>query len=295
MVTLMEKIKEGKTLLSDGAWGTFLHQKGLQPGACPEAWNISHRQEIYDIARSYIEAGADMILTNSFGGSRFKLAQYGYEDRVVPFNESAARISRDAAGSDHYVLGSVGPTGVILMMGDVSKQELYEGFRDQAIALADGGVDAICIETMSALDEALVAVRAVRDHTTCPIVCTFTFEQTKQGDYRTMMGISPTEMTRRLLEEKVDVLGSNCGNGMRQMIDIVREIRSVDTMIPVLIHANAGSPQIKDGKTIFPESPREMAEVIPRVIEAGANIVGGCCGTTPEHIREIARVVGRTI
>jgi 5-methyltetrahydrofolate--homocysteine methyltransferase len=179
------------------------------------------------------------------------------------------------------------------MMGEVSEKDLIEGFREQAIALATGGVDAICIETMSALDEALCAVKAVKENTTCPVVCTFTFEQTKQGDYRTMMGISPTEMTRALIDHGVDIVGSNCGNGFKQMIEIVREIRSVDSKIPILVHANAGTPQVQDGKTIFPETPQEMASIVPQLIDAGALIIGGCCGTTPAHIREIAALFGK--
>jgi 5-methyltetrahydrofolate--homocysteine methyltransferase len=293
MISLIERVQTGDILVSDGAWGTFLHEKGLAPGNCPEEWNASHRQDIGDIARSYINAGADIILTNSFGGSRFKLGHYGLSDQVTTFNKAAAEISREAAGADHYVLGSIGPTGIILMMGEVNEDELYEGFCEQGCALEAGGVDAICIETMSALDEALCAVKAVKENTTCPVVCTFTFEQTKQGDFRTMMGISPTDMIRALLEHGVDIVGTNCGNGFKQMIKIVQEIREVDIKIPVLVHANAGTPQVQDGRTIFPETPQEMAALVPQLLDAGASIIGGCCGTTPGHIREIARFLGK--
>jgi 5-methyltetrahydrofolate--homocysteine methyltransferase len=293
MISLLDRINKGDILLSDGAWGTFLHQKGLMAGTCPEEWNISHRREVGDIARSYIDAGADIILTNSFGGSRFKLNHYGFAGRVTEFNKAAAEISRDAAGSDHYVLGSIGPTGVILMMGEVSEDELYQAFCEQALALVSGGVDAICIETMSALDEALLAVKAVKENTTCPVACTFTFEQTKQSDFRTMMGISPADMTRALTDARVDILGTNCGNGFKRMINIVQEIRTLDAAIPVLVHANAGTPQVRDGETIFPETPQEMAALVPHLIDAGANIIGGCCGTTPSHIREIAQLLGK--
>ena len=294
MVALVERLKKGEILLSDGAWGTFLHEKGLEPGHCPEEWNVSHRSEVGDIARSYINAGADIILTNSFGGNKYKLTHYGYSDRATVFNRSAAEISREAAGSKHYVLGSIGPTGIILMMGEVSEDELANTFREQALALEAGGVNAICIETMSALDEALLAVKAVKENTACPVACTFTFELTKQGDYRTMMGVSPTEMTQALLENGVDIIGTNCGNGIKRMIDIVHEMRSVDSRIPILVHANAGTPIVHDGRTLFPETPVEMAALVPHLIEAGASIVGGCCGTTPDHIAEIARLLGKT-
>ena len=291
MIALLERLARGDILLSDGAWGTFLHAKGLAPGQCPEEWNISHRKEVGEIAGGYIDAGADIILTNSFGGSKFKLAHYGYAENVTIFNRAAAEISREAAGSDHYVLGSIGPTGIILMMGEVSKDELSAAFREQAMALEAGGVNGICIETMSALDEAIIAVSAAKENTNCPIICTFTFERTKQGEYRTMMGISPVEMARSLIDSGVDIIGTNCGNGIKRMIDIVRELRTVDTAIPILVHANAGAPVVKDGHTVFPETPEEMSALVPSLIDAGAAIIGGCCGTTPEHISAMAGIL----
>lgn len=291
MRTLIEEIKSGKTLISDGAWGTFLHKLGLQPGECPELWNVTHRSEVLSIAKSYIETGADMILTNSFGGSPYKLKYYGLEDRAFELNKAAAEISREAAGNDHFVLGSIGPTGAILMMGQISEQELYEGFAVQAEALKNGCVDAICIETMSAIDEAGIAVRAAKEAANLDIICTFTFDKTTAGEFRTMMGVSPEEMTKAMIEAGVSIIGSNCGNGFQQMIDIVNEIRSVDPEIPVLIHANAGRPNYVDGETIFPETPLEMAAMTPALINAGANIIGGCCGTTPDHIRAIVKAV----
>jgi 5-methyltetrahydrofolate--homocysteine methyltransferase len=291
MVTILEKVKGGNLLVSDGAWGTFLHQKGLQAGECPELWNITHRGEVLDIARSYIEAGADMIETNSFGGSPFKLEHYGLSDRTIEINEAAAAISREAAGRDHFVLGSIGPTGKILMMGDVKEEAMYDGFKTQSKALQKGRVDAICVETMSALDEACLAVKTVKENTDLEIICTMTFEKTVSGEYRTMMGISPSEMVPALMDAGADIVGTNCGNGMARMVDIVREIRSVDSDVPVLVHANAGAPVVRDGKTIFPESPEETASHVEALINAGASIVGGCCGTTPEHIRMIVSKV----
>lgn len=291
MASILEKIDAGKVLVSDGAWGTFLHQKGLQAGECPEFWNITHRDDVLDIAGKYIQAGADMIETNSFGGSPFKLAHYGLSDRTVEINEAAAVISREAAGEDHFVLGSIGPTGKILMMKDVTEEELVEGFAMQSVALSNGGADVICIETMLALDEACLAVKAAKENTNLEIICTMTFEKTALGEYRTMMGVSPSEMVPPLINAGADIVGTNCGNGMARMVDIVREIRSVDSNVPVLVHANAGAPIVRDGKTIFPESPEETASHVEALIEAGANIVGGCCGTTPEHIRMIAAKV----
>ena len=232
-----------------------------------------------------------MILTNSFGGSPTKLRHFGLEDQCAQLNEAAAAISREAAGSDHFVLGSIGPTGVIIMMGEVPEKTLFEGFCIQAKALARGGADVICVETMAALDEACLAVRAARENTECEVACTFTFEKTVNGDYRTMMGVTPSDMAIALTLAGASIIGANCGNGIEGMIDIVREIRKVDSKTPVLVHANAGRPVLEGGKTVFPETPEMMAEKVSLLIKAGANIIGGCCGTTPQHIRALAQAI----
>jgi 5-methyltetrahydrofolate--homocysteine methyltransferase len=289
--TLTELIKSGKTLVSDGAWGTFLQAKGLKPGECPELWNIEQPEAVLDIAKSYIEEGADTIETNSFGGSCFKLEAFGLENKVYEINRKAAEISRQAAGDNKYVLGSIGPTGKMLLMGDVTEEELYEAFKEQSVALSDGGADALIIETMTALDEAEIAVRAARENTNCEIICTMTFDHLQSGEYRTMMGVSPTEMVEVLANAGVHILGANCSNGIAGMIQITEEIRSVDKNIPVLIHANAGLPVLEGTCTIFPESPEMMAEFAPKLAEAGANIIGGCCGTTPAHIQKMVEVL----
>lgn len=288
---ILNEIRRGAVLVSDGAWGTFLHQKGLKPGECPEEWNISHTADVFAIAQSYIEAGADMIETNSFGGSRIKLADYGLENRAFELNKSAAEISRKAAGDECFVLGSVGPTGKMLIMEDVTEAELYEAFKEQSMALEAGGADAIMIETMTDLDEARIAVKAARENTSCEVLCTMTFDKIPGVGYRTMMGISPSEMTTVLVEAGASVVGANCGNGIADMIDIVKEIRLINSTIPILIHANAGKPVYIDGATSFPENPEDMACRVPEIIDAGANIIGGCCGTTPSHIRKIREVV----
>lgn len=291
--TLSQLIAEGKTLVSDGAWGTFLQAKGLKPGECPEWWNIEHPEAVLDIAKGYIEAGADMVETNSFGGSCFKLEGFGLADRVHEINRKAAEISRQAAGADKYVLGSIGPTGKMLIMGDVTEEELYDAFAKQSIALAEGGADALVIETMTALDEAEIAVRAARENTNCEVICTMTFDHLANGEYRSMMGVSPTEMAEVLVAAGAHIIGANCSNGIEGMIQITEEIRSVNKKIPILIHANAGLPVLQGTCTVFPESPELMASFAPRLASAGANIIGGCCGTTPAHIHQLVSVLKR--
>jgi 5-methyltetrahydrofolate--homocysteine methyltransferase len=291
MGKIISEIQKGKLLVSDGAWGTFLQQKGLQPGECPESWNLSRPGDVLAIAQSYIDAGADMIETNSFGGNYFKLKNYGQEQHVFGINKAAAEISRKAAGTGLFVLGSVGPTGKLLIMEEVTEDELYEAFKQQSLALEAGGADAIVIETMTDLDEARIAVKAARENTQCEVFCTMTFDKIQSGEYRTMMGVSPTEMTDMLINEGADAIGANCGNGMSNMIDIVKEIRKANATVPILIHANAGMPQYHNGVTTFPETPDDMAGKIREIAEAGANIVGGCCGTTPDHICKVRQVV----
>ncbi len=290
MGKLLERIGEGRVLISDGAWGTFLHQKGLKAEECPESWNLERPDDVLEIASSYVEAGADIVLTNSFGGSPAKLEGYGLKDQTYELNLAAAKISKEAAGDRALVLGSMGPTGKMVFMGEISEEELLEGLKEQAKGLVDGGADGIVIETMSDLEEARIAIMAAKSISELDVACTFTFSKTQTGEYRTMMGTGVEEFLEMAKATGADVIGANCGNGTAGMIEIVKEIRALDPDIPVLVHANAGLPVYEDGKTVFPETPTEMASQMKDLVKAGANIVGGCCGTTPEHIRYISRL-----
>ena len=257
-------------------------------------WCLSRPEVVRGVAESYLAAGSDMVLTNSFGGSRLKLARHGLAERAAELNRAAAMLARGAAGSGGFVAGSVGPTGRILRDegGDVTPAELYEAFREQVEALADGGVDAICVETMSSLAEALEAVRAAREHTNLPVLCTFSFAPGRRG-YRTMMGLSPEIAARETAAAGAHVIGTNCGNGIDNMIEIVREMRAAVPNLPILAQANAGIPELVDGVTVYAETPEYMASRAAELVEAGATIVGGCCGTTPPHIAAIAATVRR--
>ncbi len=271
----------------------MLQSKGLKPGECPELWNITHRAEVKEIAEAYLGAGSDIISTNSFGGSRLKLSQYGLGERCAEINHAAAAIYREAAGTSRHVAGSIGPTGKMLLMGDVTETELLEAFTEQAIALEQGGADIIIIETMSAADEASLAVRAARAATACTVIITMTFSIDPNGNYHTMMGVSPEEMVILMKEAGAHVIGSNCGNGIRDMIAIAKAVRAADDKIPVIIQPNAGLPELIEGRTVFRESPEMMASFIPDLIKAGVSIIGGCCGTTPAHIEAFGKITRR--
>ncbi len=291
---IVEAVKTGKVLISDGAWGTFLQKKGLKPGECPELWAVERPADVKAIAQAYFAAGADMVESDTFGGTSFKLEHYGLKDRVVEINEAAARLSVEAAaeaGGEKWVIASVGPTGKMLVMGDVTEEELYHGFKEQVVALSKGGADAICIETMSDLAEATLAVKAVKENTACEAIATFTFSLTVNNDFRTMMGISPEQAAEAMVEAGADIIGTNCGNGIERMITIVRAMRTAAKDTPILVHANAGLPQNINGVDTFPESPEDMARQVCGLVAAGANIIGGCCGTTPAHIKAMKEAV----
>jgi 5-methyltetrahydrofolate--homocysteine methyltransferase len=292
MKPFKERVAQGDILISDGAMGTLLQAKGLKPGECPEWWCISHPDVVRAIHEAYIAAGADIVETNSFGGTCYKLKPYGLADKVRELNLAAVALAKSVSRrtGKGYVAASVGPTGCIVEDegGDLTPQDLYEAFKEQVVALAEGGADALCIETMVSLSEALQAIKAAKENTKLPVICTFTFEPGARG-FRTMMGVTPERAARETVTAGADIVGANCGNGIVNMIEITRQIRAAQPTTPILIQANAGTPVLEGEKTVFRETPEFMASKVSDLIKAGAQIIGGCCGTTPDHIAAMAR------
>ena len=251
----------------------------------------SHPKEVEEIAQAYVDAGSDLVETNSFGATSFKLKSYGLADQVHDINCAAAKLAKHAMGSKGYVAASVGPTGHIVIEegGDTTAEALYEAFKAQVIALAEGGADAICVETMSSVVEAEQAIKATKENTKLPVICTFAFEPGIKG-FRTMMGVKPDRAAKAAAAAGADIVGANCGMGISNMIEITRQMRAAVPDVPILIHANAGPPVVENGKTVFKESPELMASFVAELVQAGANIIGGCCGTTPAHITAVAKV-----
>ena len=288
--TILERLARNETLISDGATGTYLQDHGLEPGGCPEEFNVSRPDVVKGMARSYFEAGSDMVLTNSFGGSRFMQKKYGYGDRVREFNRLAAQHARSQAPPGHHVVGSVGPTGEFLEpLGEVSESEMLDAFVEQITALEEGGADGVVIETMTAMEEATLAVKAAKENTNLVVMATMVFDKGPRGFF-TMMGVTPEQAVKGLREAGADIVGINCGNGIEVMTELARQIRQA-TDGYMLVHSNAGIPSIQNGQIVYPESPEFMVERFKTLADMGINIIGGCCGTGPDHIRALAQAL----
>jgi len=276
-------------LVLDGAWGTEMMKRGLVPGECPELWNLNRPDDIRAIARAYREAGADIILTNTFGGSYFKLEKAGVSSRIKEINKKGVELSREVS-EDSLVFASIGPTGEFLRpLGAIAEDEMVSCFSEQVKAFVEGNADGVIIETMTDLNEAKCALKAVKESSNLPVAVSMTFNKGERG-YATMMGIKPEKAIRELEKAGADIVGANCGSGIENFVEIARIIRPVTTL-PLWIKPNAGVPQLEEGKTVYRETPEEMVRFIPDLIKAGVSMVGGCCGTTPEHIRLIAKEV----
>lgn len=294
---LLARVRGGDVLVFDGGYGTMLFAAGLTDGACPELWNDTHADVVGEIHRRYFEAGSRIVETNTFGGSRLKLNEYGLGDRTRELNVKGARLARRAADAvAGWVAGSIGPTSRLPAeyepLGDTTDEQYEAAFREQAEALAEGGVDLFAIETMMFPQEAAAAVRAARAAAPdLPVMATMFFQYEEGNDRdRTMWGESPADVARHLLEAGADIVGMNCGRGPDRAIAIVREMRAV-TEAPLVAYPNAGLPITKGDTVTYELGPDAMAAFYPALIDAGCAIVGGCCGSNPDHIRRIAEVV----
>ncbi|MGH9323575.1 MAG: homocysteine S-methyltransferase family protein [Vicinamibacteria bacterium] len=293
---LLEAIQD-RVLLGDGAMGTQLQQAGLPPGGCGEAWNLDAPEKILAIQRAYVDAGSDCIITNSFGASRIMLERHDEEGRVREVNVAAAQIARRAFdGRQGFVLGDIGPFGGLMEpYGEIPAALVEKAFFEQAEALVAGGVDAIIIETQTSLDEIGIAIEAAKAAGVAAIIGSMAFDRMQAGDeVRTMMGTSPEEAAEFMAGAGCDILALNCGTGidMRLAADTARRYRSVSGL-PIMAQPNAGLPVLEKMKVLYKETPEEMAEGVPALVEASVVIIGGCCGSTPAHIRKIREVLNR--
>jgi 5-methyltetrahydrofolate--homocysteine methyltransferase len=289
---LQTYLNSGGTLLADGATGTILQSMGLPGGAPPEVWNVERPETIRAHHRAYLDAGAQIILTNTFGGSRIRLEQAGgLGERTTELNQAAVGLAREAAGERAYVAGDIGPTGELLApYGTLDYQEAVRAFAEQARALAESGVDLLWVETMIDLNEAKAAIEGARQVTALPIFCSFSFG--RRG--RTMMGVTPAQIVKILSPMALAGIGANCGEGIEPVVDALVEMRAALSQVPgnstpvLVAKPNAGLPRLEDGQTVFDLGPEEMAAHVPRFVEIGAQVIGGCCGSSPAHIAAMA-------
>jgi methionine synthase I (cobalamin-dependent) len=284
MHSTLEQLLSRGPVVTDGAWGTELQSRGLPLGACPDAWNLSRPEAVESVARAYVAAGSRIILTNTFGANRLILARHDLADRVAEINRSGVEISRRAAADTVKVFASMGPSGAMLMMGEVSEDDLRAAFSEQAQAMAAAGADAVVVETMTDPAEARLAVAAAHQ-AGLPVVACMTFDSGARLD-RTMMGATPEQAAEQLLDAGADVVGSNCGQGVAGFVEICRRLHAASGRA-VWVKANAGLPEMRDGKTHYAQTAEQFAAHVPQLVAAGGGFIGGCCGTSPEFIRAI--------
>jgi methionine synthase I (cobalamin-dependent) len=284
MHAVIAQLTSAGTVVTDGAWGTQLQALGLPVGEFPDAWNLKCPEKAEQVARAYVEAGSQVILTNTFGSNRFLLGRHGLADQASELNRAGVEISKKAANGRAMVFASIGPAGVMLMMGEVGPEELRAGFAEQAAAQAAAGADGLVVETMSDPAEAVLAVEAAKE-TGLPVVACMAFDSGPNKD-RTMMGTTPEDAATKLAAAGADVVGANCGQGIAGFPPICRRMRDA-AGVPVWIKANAGLPELVDGVAVYRQTPEDFASYVPALVEAGAAFIGGCCGSTPEFIRAV--------
>ena len=285
-------------IICDGAMGTELQRRGLGKGVTPDSWNITNPEQVKSVHNAYIQAGAVAILTNTFGSNAIRLkntrldAMDKEQNIVKQLNRAGAKIARECAG-ENFVFGDIGPTGCedqLPPYGNMQEAEFYEAFKDQSIALAEGGVDAIIIETMSSLAEAIIAVRAAKQNTQLPIICSMSFSRppsSRPDDFRTSWGDSVEDFISSVTQAGAEIVGSNCGDLVEEMPLLAKKMREI-THLPLIFEINAGRPRVDDNyRSIYSLDPQSLANIAARLADSGANIIGGCCGTTPEHISAI--------
>ncbi len=285
MKSLIRQLVSTAPVLTDGAWGTQLQARGLEPGSCPDAWNLSDPERVEEVARAYVEAGSHIILTNTFGANRIALARHGLQGETEEINRVGVEISRRAAGARARVVASVGPCGKLLVAEEITEKEIAEAFEEQAHVLATAGADAIVIETMSDLAEAKLALAAAR-RTGLPVIACMTFDSGREHD-RTMMGTTPEQAAAELTAAGADVIGANCGQGAEGYISICERLHAA-TNLPLWIKPNAGLPEVLEGRMVYHETPQSFSHHAQALVGAGASFVGGCCGTTPAFILELS-------
>jgi 5-methyltetrahydrofolate--homocysteine methyltransferase len=281
-------VQLSKILVSDGAWGTELFKMGLTQGNSPEEWNLSCPEKVRKIAENYLTAGSDIILTNTFGASRFQLERHGLAGKTKEINKTGASLTREACGGKAITAGTIGPCGKLFIMGEVSQENLFEAFAEQAEALKEGGAEWIVIETMTDIGEMEIAVQAAC-LTDLPVVASMTYEKTPSG-YHTVMGHTPEDAVTAASNAGASIIGANCGSGIDEYVELTKVLRKL-TELPVWIKANAGLPELADGKPQYKMTPLSYASYIRQLLEAGVNITGGCCGTSPDYIKEIRGIV----
>ncbi|MBW2361348.1 MAG: homocysteine S-methyltransferase family protein [Deltaproteobacteria bacterium] len=280
-MTLIDELLANGPALLDGAWGTELQARGLTLGEVPDFWNLEHAERVEQVARAYVEAGSDIILTNTFRANNIALANHADVSQLDRVNRAGVEISKRAAGERARVFASIGPSGKLLMRGQVDEASLRKSFEQQARALAAGGADAIVVETMGDLEEARFAIDAARA-TGLPVAACMVYDSGKKKD-RTMMGVPPAQAAEALSEAGADVIGANCGNGIDGYIPICAQLAAA-TDRPIWIKANAGLPTLEGGEVVYRTTPDEFASHLDELVAAGASFIGGCCGTNPAFI-----------